>query len=36
MDQFERCVRAMLDARVAEADVETMIKDNPRRIFDLD
>jgi hypothetical protein len=36
MEQFERFVRAMLDAGVPEADVETMIRENPRRIFDLD
>lgn len=36
MEQFRRFVRDMLDAGVSEADVRTMIQDNPRRIFDLD
>lgn len=36
MEQFKRFIRAMLDAGVSESDVETMIKTNPRRMFDLD
>lgn len=33
--QFKRFIRAMLEAGVSEADIETMIKENPKRIFDL-
>ncbi|MFC4549827.1 DUF6282 family protein [Halorussus sp. GCM10023401] len=36
MEQFESFIGDMLDAGVPEADVETMVKDNPKRIFDLD
>lgn len=36
MEQLKRFIRAMLDAGVSEADVETMVKTNPYRIFDLD
>jgi hypothetical protein len=36
MEQFRSFIRDMLDAGVSEDDVETMVKDNPRRIFDLD
>ena len=36
MEQLQRFVRDMLDAGVSEDDVETMVKDNPYRIFDLD
>lgn len=36
MEQFKRFIRAMLKAGVDEAAVETMIKENPKRIFDLD
>lgn len=36
MEQFKRFIRGMLDAGVAENDVETMIQENPRRMFDLD
>lgn len=35
MEQFKQFIQAMLDAGVTEADVETMIKENPRRIFEL-
>lgn len=36
MEQFKRFIADMLEAGVPEDDVETMVKDNPRRIFDLD
>lgn len=36
MEQFKRFIRGMLDAGVSEDDVETMIQENPRRMFDLD
>lgn len=36
MEMFETFVRGMLHAGVDEADIEIMIKDNPRRIFDLE
>ncbi|GAA0217108.1 DUF6282 family protein [Halobaculum roseum] len=36
IEQFKSFVAAMLDAGVSEASIETMIVDNPRRIFDLD
>lgn len=36
IEQFKRFIRDMLDAGVSESDVETMVKDNPKRIFDLD
>jgi hypothetical protein len=35
MDQFERFVADMLAAGVPEADVETMVKDTPRRVLDI-
>jgi len=36
MEQFKRFIRAMLEAGVSESEVETMIQENPKRIFDLD
>lgn len=36
MEQFQRFIRGMLDAGVPEDEVETMVADNPKRIFDLD
>ena len=36
VEQFKNFIRDMLDAGVSEADIEMMIKDNPKRIFDLD
>ncbi|RBI59665.1 hypothetical protein DMJ13_21240 [halophilic archaeon] len=36
MEQFKRFIRDMLDAGLTENEIETMVKDNPRRIFDLD
>ncbi len=36
MEMFRQFIAAMLDAGVTEADVETMVRDNPRRILDLD
>ncbi|MGQ3414412.1 DUF6282 family protein [Natrinema versiforme] len=36
MEQFKRFIRAMLRAGVSESEIETMIKENPKRIFDLD
>lgn len=36
MEQFERFIRDMLDAGVPEDDVETMIKENPRRILGIE
>lgn len=36
IEQFKRFVGDMLEADVSEDDVETMIRSNPRRIFDLD
>jgi hypothetical protein len=36
VEQLKRFIRAILDAGVPEGDIETMVKDNPRRIFNLD
>jgi hypothetical protein len=36
IEQFKRFIRDMLEAGVSENDIETMIKSNPRRIFDLE
>lgn len=36
VEMFKQFVHAMRDAGVPEDDIETMIKDNPRRIFGLD
>ena len=36
MEQFKRFIRGMLDAGVSEDDIETMVKENPRRMFDLE
>lgn len=36
IEQFKRFIRDMLEAGVSENEIETMIKANPRRIFDLE
>lgn len=36
IEQFERFIAAMLDAGVSEEEIETMVKHNPKRIFNLD
>lgn len=36
MEMFRQFVAGMLDAEVPEGDIETMIRDNPRRILGLD
>ncbi|MFB6130181.1 MAG: DUF6282 family protein [Salinigranum sp.] len=36
IEMFHMFICDMLDAGISESEVETMIKDNPRRIFDLD
>lgn len=36
VEQFKRFIREMLDAGIPEDDIETMVKANPKRIFDLE
>lgn len=36
MEQFKRFIREMLDAGISDNEIETMIKENPKRIFNLD
>lgn len=36
MEQFKRFIYDMLEAGISESDIETMIKTNPIRIFDLE